>query len=135
MQPFYRPPLIYKRLLPYEPVYASKSVRISTLFAFHSCLVVQSFSSTSKSVLVYQHLFSELPSFPHYLPSKLHLFIMPCYMKHSSLTIFLNSNNPEICGETHCSCNISWCDNVQQRDHEKEIHTFDLVYTLKVSLF
>jgi hypothetical protein len=38
----------------------------------------------------------------------------PYHVKHSSLNVSLNSNNPGICGQTHCSCNISWCDNEQQ---------------------
>jgi hypothetical protein len=120
------------------------------------------------------YLYFELPSFQHCLPSKLHVLLFPCYMKHSSLIVSLNYNNPNLCVQTHCRCNISWCDNEQQcvpldyisnilgsyrtfqhlsfhnfynpnfcdhihymrsNDHEKELHTFTLVSTLKVSLF
>jgi hypothetical protein len=80
----------------------------------HSCLVVQSYSSTSKSVLVSQYLFSELSSFQSYLSSMFHFLFLPFCMKHFSLSVSLNSSNPGTCVQTHCSCNISWCDNVQQ---------------------
>jgi hypothetical protein len=35
-------------------------------------------------------------------------------MKSFSWTVFLCSNNPGTCGQTHYSCSISWCDNEQQ---------------------
>jgi hypothetical protein len=75
---------------------------------------VQSSSSTSESVMISMYLYSDLPSFQHCLPSKLHVLFFPCLLKHSSLTISLNSSNLELCGQTHYSCNISWCDNEKQ---------------------
>jgi len=77
----------------------------------HNVLVVQSSSSTSESVMFFEYWFFHLPSFQLCLSS---ILFFPYHLKQSSWTIFLCSNNPGICGQTHCSCRISWCDNVQQ---------------------
>jgi len=80
----------------------------------HFVLVVQSSSSTSEHVQVSLYFYSEIPSFQHCFPSKLHVIFFPCYVRHSSLTISLSSNNHEFCGQNHCNYNISWCDNEKQ---------------------
>ena len=91
-----------------------KMSSLSLPHGFLLVLVVQSSSPTSEGVPTSQNLSSELPYFQNYLLFYPHVFFYSYYMKHSSLTISLNSNNPGLCGQTHCNCNIQWCDNEQK---------------------
>ena len=88
-----------------------KKSNLSLPHGYHYVMVVQSYSPTFEGVPASHNLISEISSFQNFLPSLLHGFFLSCYMKHSSWNVFLCSNNPGICGQTHYKCSISWCDN------------------------
>jgi hypothetical protein len=81
---------------------------------FHSVLATLSSSPTSVDIPTPQNLSAEHPYFQICLPSLLHSFFYPCYVKSSSWTFFLCSSTPRICGQIHYRCSISWCYSEQQ---------------------